>query len=101
MLEARNPGSRLPISNLQSPPSILKASEVAEYAFCHRAWWLHQVIGHRPADLAAMRAGTADHERHGARVASALRWRRLAYGALFLAALLLIGLACWAAWGWG
>jgi hypothetical protein len=83
-----------------SEAPILKASEIAEYAFCHRAWWLHQGLGYRPANLAAMRAGAAAHERHGARVASALRWRRLAYGALLLAALLLVGLACWAAWGW-
>jgi hypothetical protein len=83
-----------------SEAPILKASEIAEYAFCRRAWWLHQVIGYRPANLTALQDGAAAHERHGARVAAALRWRRLAYGALLLAALLLIGLVCWAAWGW-
>lgn len=74
----------------------LKASEIAEYVFCHRAWWLHRVVGYRSSNLAALQAGTAGHERHGEQVAAALHWRRLAYGALLLAALLLAVLVCWA-----
>jgi hypothetical protein len=76
-------------------PAILKASEVAEYVFCHQAWWLHRVLGYKSVNLAALADGEAAHTRHGAAVATALRWRRLAYTSLFLAGLMVAIVACW------
>ena len=45
--------------------SILRASEIGEYAFCHRAWWLHRVQGLESAKRAQMEAGAARHVQHG------------------------------------
>ena len=54
---------------------VIRASEIAEYVFCHRAWWLHQVQGETSANTRELAAGTARHARHGWQVslASALR----------------------------
>ena len=46
------------------------ASEIAAYAYYAKAWHLEYVLGHR-ADAAAderRRAGTVEHEAHGARI---------------------------------
>jgi hypothetical protein len=45
--------------------SILRASEIGEYVFCHRAWWLHRVQGLESANRAQMDAGAARHIQHG------------------------------------
>jgi hypothetical protein len=57
---------------------IVRASELGEYEFCHRAWWLHYVQGQDSANLAQLAAGTARHARHGRRVGLALALRGLA-----------------------
>lgn len=68
----------------------LRASEVAEYVYCARAWRL-RVEGHEPASGGARRAaGEAWHLEHGQAVARARRMRSLAYLAFALA--LLVGL---------
>ena len=51
----------------------LSASEVGQYAFCPRAWWLGSVEGKNPVDYGALEGGVRVHERHGWRVA--LAWR--------------------------
>ena len=54
---------------------VIRASEVGEYVFCHRAWWLHQVQGETSANTRELAEGTARHAQHGRQVslASALR----------------------------
>jgi len=51
----------------QFPPndSIIRASEIGEYVFCHRAWWLHRVRGVESAHRAQMEVGIARHAQHG------------------------------------
>ena len=44
---------------------ILRASEIGEYIFCRRAWWLHRVRGIESANRAQMHAGAAQHTEHG------------------------------------
>ena len=44
---------------------ILRASEIGEYVFCHRAWWLGRVIGVESAHREQMEAGVAHHAAHG------------------------------------
>lgn len=46
---------------------LIRASEVGEYVFCHRAWWLHHVEGHVPRHQERLDAGVARHTRHGLR----------------------------------
>ncbi len=64
---------------------VIRASEVGQYAFCARAWWLARVKGRRSTNLAALERGTARHRAHGRAVQSyhLLRWAALA---LFLLA---------------
>ena len=68
---------------------LIRASEVGEYVFCHRAWWLRRIEGLAPANRARLEAGTARHSRHGLRVAASRGL--LVAGLLALAA----GLAGW------
>ena len=75
---------------------VIRASEIGEYVFCHRAWWLHQVQGEVSANTHAMAEGTARHARHGRQVSLAAALRLLAV-LLLLAALLALVLSLWPA----
>lgn len=66
---------------------VIRASEIGEYVFCHRAWWLRHMAGYKSANVREMAHGTAWHARHGRRVAAAGGLRLLAL--LLLAAALL------------
>lgn len=68
---------------------MIRASEVGEYVYCARAWWLRRVAGLEPAGRARREAGSALHRRHG----RGLRWSGLLLAAglaLLMAALLLL-----------
>jgi CRISPR/Cas system-associated exonuclease Cas4 (RecB family) len=67
---------------------VIRASEIGEYVFCHRAWWLRHVRGFRSANARELAEGTAVHARHGwlVGISSALRVAALI---LFAAAVLL------------
>jgi hypothetical protein len=69
----------------------IRASEIGEYVYCHRAWWLRHVEGHASANTRQMEAGSAAHARHGwgVRLGGALR----GLAALLLIAALLAALA--------
>lgn len=71
----------------------LRASEVAEYVYCARAWRL-RVDGHEPASGQARRAaGEAWHLAHGQTVVRARRLRLvagLAFALAFVIALLIL-----------
>jgi CRISPR/Cas system-associated exonuclease Cas4 (RecB family) len=67
----------------------IRASEVAEYTFCARAWWLRRVGGEQPTGAARRAAGVRRHARHGFAVAMSrlLLWAgllALAVGLLLL-----------------
>ncbi len=64
---------------------VIRASEVGEYLYCHRAWWLRHTRGHTSANVRELAEGTATHAGHGRRVAGA--------GALRAAAAVLVILA--------
>ena len=66
------------------------ASQVGQYAFCARAWWLGTVEKREPAYQARLDAGQVAHERHGWNVALARLGRRLA---LLLAAAAVLAIA--------
>ncbi|RPI54446.1 MAG: hypothetical protein EHM56_06245 [Chloroflexi bacterium] len=71
---------------------VIRASEIGQYAFCARAWWLARVKGHRSTNVAALERGTARHRAHGRAVES--------YHLLRLAALALLLLAGAAVLAW-
>jgi hypothetical protein len=71
---------------------IIRASEIGEYAYCARAWWLRRVKGSSSANVAAMQRGKVRHRAHGRLVEGYHLRHRLARIALLCAMALL--LAC-------
>lgn len=47
---------------------IIRASEIGQYDFCAKAWWLGSIEGIQPSNIRELQAGTAAHEQHGRRV---------------------------------
>lgn len=68
---------------------VIRASEIGEYVFCRRAWWLRAVQGYDSANVRELEAGAAAHVRHGRAVGAALALRALAL-ILLLAALIVL-----------
>jgi hypothetical protein len=77
--------------------TVIRASEIAQYRFCARAWWLGQVMGYQSTNVQAMQQGEERHRIHGRDVMRyhRVRWLALALlglAAAALAASLLLGL---------
>jgi hypothetical protein len=66
---------------------IIRASEIGQYAYCARAWWLGRALGYRSHNVEEMTAGAEEHDSHGRQVVSYHRWQWLAYLLLSLATL--------------
>ena len=66
------------MSNQTTDNTIIRASELGEYVYCARAWWLRREQGVESRNVAAMQSGRAAHDQHGRAVASAQTQRRLA-----------------------
>lgn len=47
---------------------LIRASEIGEYVYCHRSWWLHAVVGVEPAGRQRREQGVARHAQHGRQV---------------------------------
>ncbi|MCX7838434.1 MAG: hypothetical protein N2559_03120 [Anaerolineae bacterium] len=73
---------------------LIRASEIGEYVFCRRAWWLHHVQGLQSAHHAQMEHGIMQHSEHGRAVqrADTLTRAAIVLGvlALFFAAMLVL-----------
>ncbi len=68
---------------------IIRASEIGEYLYCHRAWWLRHVQGFESSNQGVMAEGTEAHAGHGRLVGVAAALRAMAL-LLFVLALLLV-----------
>jgi len=44
---------------------VIRASEIGQYAYCARAWWLGSVVGAPTANADELASGAAVHRRHG------------------------------------
>lgn len=76
-----------------SPSRLVRASEIGQWAYCRRAWWLARE-GHPNRNTAYLEAGDLAHAAHGRNVAALQRSRTLAVALVALGALLLLaGLA--------
>lgn len=74
------------------PERFISASELGEYAYCRRAWWLREVEGVQSAEGSArFQAGRTAHRRHAVSL--------LIARALAVAAALLLLVAVLFAWG--
>ncbi|MCS6940122.1 MAG: hypothetical protein RMJ55_10075 [Roseiflexaceae bacterium] len=47
----------------------IRASEIGEYVYCARAWWLRRVAGLEPEGRERREYGTALHRRHARSIA--------------------------------
>ena len=76
---------------------LVKASELAEYGFCRKSWWLRNVRQLTPDNQANLKRGQQAHTRNERRVESARRWRQASFvlfgiGLVILIAAVLAGL---------
>ena len=69
--------------------NIISASEVGQWAYCNRAWFLARA-GKTNRNAAALSRGEAYHQRHSRGLALTLALRRLALALLLIGILLLL-----------
>lgn len=58
---------------------IIRASEIGQYDFCAKAWWLGSIEGVQPSNIRELQAGTAAHEQHGRQVRRASQMQMAAF----------------------
>jgi hypothetical protein len=68
---------------------IIRASELGQYAYCAKAWWLGSVEGVPSANVREMDAGASAHEQHGQAVQISVWLNRAGIACLVLGALVL------------
>jgi hypothetical protein len=61
----------------------IRASEIAEYSYCRRSWWLKQVRGWQTSNAQQIRTGNRHHNKHGNQLRQVSLIRGLAYALLF------------------
>jgi CRISPR/Cas system-associated exonuclease Cas4 (RecB family) len=77
---------------------LLRASEVGEYVYCARAWWLRREGAEQTRGREARAAGTAWHAEHGRGVTAAARLRKLSTAAFLFALICAIALVALRLW---
>lgn len=68
----------------------IRASDLGEYLYCHRAWWF-RLQGAESANVLGLALGTRRHARHG-RGLRLIAWQRLLAIVLIVAAVVLLWL---------
>ena len=62
----------------------VRASEISDYIYCRRSWWLKRVRGFASQNVRELSAGTEFHQQHGRAVQQSIWTRYLAYILLFI-----------------
>ena len=75
-----------PTPTTANKPALIQASELTQYGFCQRAWWLGTVKGEASANQPALTEGVRTHRSHADKVRVAFRWR--------YAGLAVLGIGC-------
>ena len=86
----------MPNDEVPRPEDPIRVSELAEFVYCQRSWWLKMVLK-KPSDAEAREAqaqGEMWHKEQGERVARTDALTGGAYAALLIAFLLLV-LSVW------
>jgi len=76
------------ITVLNDMSRIIRASEINQYVYCAKAWWLGSIENVRPSNIHELSGGSLAHARHGRTVAVASITQRIALGALLIGLLL-------------
>jgi hypothetical protein len=74
---------------------VLRASEIGNYAYCERGWWLSRVMGLPSAHAERMALGEQDHYSHGRKVVTYHRLERLGYLLLILSGVAALSAVSW------
>jgi hypothetical protein len=69
---------------------IIRASEIGQYDFCAKAWWLGSIDGVQPSNIRELQAGTAAHEQHGRQVQRASQLQTAAFALVALGVIVLV-----------
>ncbi len=67
----------------------IRASDIGDYLYCRRSWWLKQRRGIASQNVHELEQGTRHHQQHGQQVMQSLWLRRGAYFLIFIAVALL------------
>lgn len=67
--------------------SLVRASDIGLWSYCHRAWWLAKVKQAPHNNPARLEAGSAAHAAHGTTVARARTLQQLGVALIGLAVL--------------
>ena len=70
---------------------VIRASDLAAFAFCAHAWWLGSIEGQQSENVQALEAGSTSHAWHGLRVTISNLLMRLSILLLLLAGLVGLG----------
>ena len=62
----------------------IRASEIGDYLYCRRSWWLKRNQGIAPRNVRQLTRGEQHHRQHGQRVQQSLWLRRAAYVLIFV-----------------
>lgn len=73
-----------------SPRQVIRASELAQYSYCAKAWWLGSVQGKQSTNVRELQSGTAVHQQHGRAVWLASAFRIVAVALVVIAVLVLL-----------
>ena len=68
---------------------VIRASEIGQYDFCAKAWWLGSIDGVQPSNIRELQAGTAAHEQHGRQVQRASQMQLVAFALVALGVVIL------------
>jgi hypothetical protein len=71
------------------PRDLISASEIGQWTYCHRAWFLSRA-GEVNRNAEALTRGEAAHQRHSRNVARSQTLRWLAFALIFLAFLIFL-----------
>ena len=70
--------------------ALIRASEIGEYLYCARSWWLRRVVGLVPEGAAQRELGVRRHRQHGQAVATSGTLIILGIGLLVVALFFLL-----------
>jgi len=62
----------------------VRASDISDYVYCGRSWWLQRVRGFASQNRRQLEAGSNYHRQHGRLLQRSVWARGLAYALLFL-----------------
>ncbi len=80
----------MPERSGNGPDRVIRASELAQYAYCAKSWWLGSVENVASANAGELQRGERAHRAHGRAVAASALLRLAAIAVLIAAIAVLV-----------